>query len=242
MTGLLSVCSVLSSFLFAMPPGEPSTKCQSFWGIQTNNSAAVWGSSVLPGHFSVDEIKETWASGGSEKHWPCAYQPLSDLHSFLEYWPCFSWRCVWGDVEGNRVVCPHFWRRYGSPASQRSVQGCFPAAGLLSLQTPILLAPAWYVWAVLATLTGWWCSCLPSAFPPGSGPLPTAEGWPGAAPSGETLLCVYLPPLGSKLPLAPSHGPLALPSAQLACSASAYISSSSWPYSSSTAGCCPLLW
>lgn len=100
MTGLLSVCSVFkSSFVFIIPPGEPK-HCQAFWGIQTKNSPAVRGSSVLLGHFSVDEIKETWASGASEKHWPCVYQSLLALHSFLEYWLCFS---IWGDVEGNRM-------------------------------------------------------------------------------------------------------------------------------------------
>lgn len=176
--------------------------------------------------------------------WSTDHVPISLFWSCTHFWsidPAFAGGASGEMLRGTGWVCPHFWRKCGSPAS-RSVQGCFPAAGLFGLQTPILLAPAWYVWAVLATHSGWRCSCLPSAFPPRSGPLPIAEGWPGAAPSGETLLCFYLPLLGSKLPLAPSHGPLALPSAQLACSASAYISSSSWPYSSSTAGCCPLLW
>lgn len=145
-------------------------------------------------------------------------------------------------LRGPGWVCAQFWRRYGSLANQRLVRGSFPAAGPLGLRTPILFAPAWDAWATLATRSGWRRSCLPPAFPPGSGLPPIAEGWPGAVPSGEPLLCFYLPFLGRKLPLAPGHGPLALPSAQLACSASASISSSSWPYFSSTAGCCPLLW
>lgn len=234
--------AVCSKAVFHLPYhlGTPGAKRQTFRGIQTTKSAAVWGSSELRGHFFPNEINQTWASGPSRKvltRWL-----LVTCTHFRSMDPALAGGASGEMLRGTGWVCAHFWRTYGYLANQMLLQGCFSAASLLGLLTPILLAPAWYVWAVLDTRSGWCCSCLPSAFPPGSGPLPIAEGWPGAAPSGEPLLCFYLPLLGSKLQLASSHGPLALPSAQLTCSASAYISSSSWPYFSSTAGCCPLLW
>lgn len=126
------VCAMCSKADFCLPYhlGNPSTKHQAFQGIQTNNSIAVWGSSVLPEHFSVDEIKETWASGGSEKHWPCAWQSLLHLHSFLEYWPCFSWRCIWGDVEGKRMGLSSFLEEVWVSCKPEVCAGLFPCSRL----------------------------------------------------------------------------------------------------------------
>lgn len=41
--------------------------------------------------------------GASEKRWPGTYRSLGQPYSFQEYWPCFSWRCLWGDAEGTRM-------------------------------------------------------------------------------------------------------------------------------------------
>lgn len=117
------VCAVCSKAVLCLSYhlGNLSTKCQAFWGIQTKNSPAVRGSSVLLGHFFVDEIKETWASG---------VQKSIDHVSICLFWICTHFwsidSALAGHASGEMLrgtgwVCPHFWRRYGSPASQRSV-------------------------------------------------------------------------------------------------------------------------
>lgn len=76
----------------------PRPECQIFRGIQTAKRAAAWGSSVLPRHIPPNAVKEIQVSGLFRK----ALISLSGSSTaFPEYWPCFSWRCLWGGAEVN---------------------------------------------------------------------------------------------------------------------------------------------
>lgn len=122
------MCAVCSKAVFHLPYqlGTPSAKCQTFRGIQTAKSAAVWGSSELRGHFSPNEIKEPWASGCFRKaltrflsvSWGAVL--ISGVLTLLQR------RCLWGDAEENRMSLCSFLEEVWLSCKPEACAGLLP--------------------------------------------------------------------------------------------------------------------
>lgn len=72
--------------------------------------------------------------GTSEKHCPGVCQSLGELYSFQEYWPCFSWRRLWGDAEGNRMSLCSFLEELRLSCKPEACAGLLPC-GMLAWLT-----------------------------------------------------------------------------------------------------------
>lgn len=96
--------------------------------------AAAWGSSVLPRHIPPNAIKEIQVSGLFRK---ALISLLGSSTPFLEYWPCFSWKCLWGGAEVNGMRLCTFLEEVGLSCKPEAWAGLLPCsrpAGLSDAQ------------------------------------------------------------------------------------------------------------